>query len=141
MSLTLPVGFWHVLRIVEKMARIWPWRLAVVLLSAVLIRGGFFDMQKALPDSDSLERWARFKQVVDEHASRGQVWVVPWGYFTTPMDGQQMRPVMMIVNDYLGGWFGPPVASALPRFVLARLANGSRKLGTGLASRIARSFA
>ncbi len=82
------------------------WRSCVRLLALLLVSGYLlqhrFDPEDALTSPRALVLWDELKVEVERYARKGQVWVGPWGYFTTPMEGQGMRPEQVALEDYLG---------------------------------------
>ena len=72
------------------------------LMLCLLLLQHRFDASDALPTEEDLVRWEELHESVAEHAARGQVWVAPWGYYTTVMEGQAMRPNLITLEDYLG---------------------------------------
>ena len=82
------------------------WRLGVRALAALLVSGYLlqhrFDPDDAIPRPAALALWEELQTDVERYAEQGQVWVGPWGYFTTPMRGQGMRPQQIALEDYLG---------------------------------------
>jgi len=75
--------------------------LALLLTGAFLVQHKLVAADATLPTAD-LERWEALQADVRERCELGQVWVAPWGYFTTPIEGQGMRPNLIALEDYLG---------------------------------------
>ena len=98
----IPVGFaW-----LERRREGQGWKLGVRSLAFVIVAGfalqHHFNSSEAITPQADLERWEELKSEVEEWSEKGQVWVAPWGYFTTPMEGQGMRPNLIALEDYLG---------------------------------------
>lgn len=98
----LPAGFAWLARRRETLA--WRWGVRWV---AILLVGGFavqhrFVAADAVTAQEDLARWEELHADVLARCDDGQVWVAPWGYFTTPIEGQGMRPNLIALEDYLG---------------------------------------
>jgi len=81
-----------------RLARAW---LALLLVAGYLVQHRFVAAE-ALPAQEDLARWHEFLDEVEHRCAEGQVWVAPWGYVTTPIEGQGMRPNLIALEDYLG---------------------------------------
>jgi hypothetical protein len=72
------------------------------LALAAILGCAWFPVADALPSAAALTRWNELLATVQECAKRGQVWLAPWGWVTTRMAGQQMRPTLLALDDWLG---------------------------------------
>lgn len=113
----LPVAIWWLGQRFGNPAR----SLAVLALAA-LVLDAHFAPSDVRPTEGSVREWQRFIRSVERYAAEGQVWAAPWGYLTTPMEGQAMRPSMAEMNHYLGFTLPPrnPTPPALAAAIEAR---------------------
>ena len=98
----IPVGFAWLARTRSTSAgRQGVQSLALLLTGAFLLQHWFVSSEAVLPEDDQT-RWEELQADVLERCEQGQVWVAPWGYFTTAIEGQGMRPNLIALEDYLG---------------------------------------
>lgn len=69
---------------------------------AAVLALAWFPVERALPTAEQTKQWKELLAVVDAYSAKGQVWLYPWGYVTTRMPGQSMRPMQLALEDWLG---------------------------------------
>jgi hypothetical protein len=90
---------------------------------AAVLALAWFPVERALPTAEQEARWKELLAVVDSHAAKGQVWLSPWGYVTTRIPGQSMRPTMLALEDWLGVR-GKSTGNAPPPKLVAAIERG-----------------
>jgi len=124
MAGAIPIGLWRITQIGSSLA----WRrssaVLVACLAAAYLYSQVFPVSESLPSAERAENWARIMAKVCDAADEGPVWVTPFGYVTTRMPGQQMRPTLVAVEDYVGGRFGPLTGREIPPPLADKIAAG-----------------
>lgn len=90
---------------------------------AAVLGLAWFPVERALPTAEQTARWKELLAIVDSYAAKGQVWLSPWGYATTRMPGQSMRPTMLALEDWLGVR-GKTTGNPLPPKLVAAIERG-----------------
>jgi len=90
---------------------------------AAVLALAWFPVERALPTAEQEAHWKELLAVVDSHAAKGQVWLSPWGYVTTRIPGQSMRPTMLALEDWLGVR-GKSTGNPLPPKLVAAIERG-----------------
>lgn len=117
----LATGTWWAARSLGGRLGVWV-RSAGVGALAWMCLAARFDPYETLPTDEDLRRWDGFVAELERYAQRGQVWPTLWGYLTTPMEGQAMRPTLIELNYYFGFEEEPryPVPTALTEALARR---------------------
>jgi len=69
---------------------------------AAVLALAWFPVERALPSAEQTAQWKELLALVDSYSAKGQVWLYPWGYVTTRIPGQSMRPMQLALEDWLG---------------------------------------
>jgi len=118
----LPIAFSWLDAGVRSARGRWAVRSASALIVGAFLVQHRFDPMSALATEEDLVRWSELQESFARHAEEGQVWVAPWGYLTTPVDGQEMRPNLIALEDYLGVK-GNVTGQAIPPALQAAIEN------------------
>jgi hypothetical protein len=98
----LPMGAWWIEARCASRARGRLLGTCARLGLAAVLGLAWFPVERAIPTAEQTARWKELLGVVDAYAAKGQVWLYPWGYVTTRIPGQSMRPMQLALEDWLG---------------------------------------